>query len=71
MPTLQECQVEPQQISGRYSLVVDPSNNTLGIRHEDCGKTSWHRQDVTNRYCGACHVWLDHLTAVRRKEQAS
>ena len=59
-----------ETVTGRYALVLD-ANGTFGIRHEDCGKTSWHRQDVTNRYCGHCHVWLNHMTAVRRKESVA
>lgn len=24
-----------------------------------CGKTSWHPEDVRNKYCGFCHVFHD------------
>lgn len=23
----------------------------------ECGRTSWHPQDVTTGYCGYCHWW--------------
>lgn len=24
-----------------------------------CGRTSWHWQDVQNRYCSHCQIWLE------------
>jgi len=27
----------------------------LGIKCLQCGLTSWHSEDVKNKYCGKCH----------------
>ena len=29
----------------------------LGIRCHRCGRISFHPRDITERYCGACHVF--------------
>jgi hypothetical protein len=44
---------------GTFSLVPSPGAAGIGIRHHACGLTSHHPDDVTNRFCGACHVFLD------------
>lgn len=31
----------------------------LGIRCLICNRTSYHSDDVANRYCAACHRWHD------------
>jgi ribosomal protein L37E len=42
-----------------YDLVVveERSRLVLGIRCHACDRTSFHPKDVTERYCGACHVF--------------
>jgi hypothetical protein len=38
-------------------------NGTCGrwIKHKKCGKTSYNLSDVTNKYCGYCHEFLDEV----------
>lgn len=51
----------------RYTLVgVDPG---VGIRCETCGHTSWNPNDVAQRYCGYCHVFLEEETNANRDPQ--
>lgn len=41
---------------------IDYAPYTLGddsITCKRCGRTSHHPEDVANRYCGHCHVFLD------------
>lgn len=39
------------------------------IRCQTCGLTSWHPEDVKNRYCGKCHVFHEdaEIVAVTRR----
>lgn len=36
------------------------ANNGKSITCHRCGKTSFHLEDVRNRYCGHCHVFNDY-----------
>jgi len=38
-----------------------PAVLILGIRCHACRKVSYHPKDVTERYCGACHVFHEHF----------
>ena len=54
--------VEPRpflmRLAGRdYELV--PHDGQVGIHHVACGAISWNPNDVANRYCGRCHLWLE------------
>jgi len=42
-----------------YDLVVveERSRLVLGIRCHRCQRVSYHPNDVTERYCGWCHVF--------------
>lgn len=42
-----------------YDLVVrqTPGRLVLGIRCHTCARISYHPRDVTERYCGHCHVF--------------
>lgn len=42
-----------------YDLVVvaDKKKLRLAIRCHTCHRISFHPKDVTERYCGACHVF--------------
>jgi len=42
-----------------YDLVIDESVGrlVLGIRCHTCGRVSFNPTDITERYCGACHVF--------------
>ncbi len=40
-----------------YSLVRE--GDRTGIRCQTCGFTSWHPEDVRQKYCGNCHVFHD------------
>jgi hypothetical protein len=47
-----------------YDLVVvqQARRLVLGIRCQTCQRISFHPKDITERYCGACHVFHeDHL----------
>ena len=42
-----------------YDLIAkeERSRVVLGIRCHTCGRTSFHPKDITERYCGRCHVF--------------
>ena len=42
-----------------YILVVDRDQAPVAIQCLLCGRTSYHPQDVHERYCGACHRFHD------------
>lgn len=51
-----------------YDLVVFeqpiPLRLILGIRCHACKRVSFHPKDISERYCGACHVFHEeHLLA--------
>jgi hypothetical protein len=37
-----------------YKLVGDPTTGAPGILCLVCGRTSYHRQDIEQRYCALC-----------------
>ena len=39
--------------------IVDGIDGQQGIHCHHCDLTSWNPNDVKNRYCGACHRFLD------------
>jgi len=49
----------------RYQLVYSgtldgrTSSTPIGIRCLTCGRTSYNRNDVEQRYCGNCHRFHD------------
>jgi len=47
-----------------YEIVTDEKGTR--IRCLICGRTSWHPEDVRNRYCGACKVFHEDLELARR-----
>lgn len=42
-----------------YDLVITTETGrvVLGIRCHTCRRVSFHPKDITERYCGACHVF--------------
>lgn len=42
-----------------YDLIVRPEETrlVLAIRCQTCQRVSFHPKDITERYCGACHVF--------------
>jgi ribosomal protein L37E len=40
-----------------YSIVR--KDGQLGIQCEACGMTSYHPEDITQRFCGNCHRFLE------------
>lgn len=42
-----------------YELVTDERTGTPGIKCRLCGRISWNPNDVRQRYCGACYIFLE------------
>jgi hypothetical protein len=47
------------RLAARDYELVPRDDGQIGIRHVACGAISWNRNDVANRYCGRCHLWLE------------
>jgi hypothetical protein len=47
--------IQIQQITKRYIIAL--CDGLLSITCHTCGMTSYHPQDVANRYCGHCKVF--------------
>jgi len=39
--------------------MTDTADDRPSFTCPDCGRTSYHPEDVKNRYCGACHMFFD------------
>lgn len=58
------------------NYLIRATKHGTGITHARCHKTSYNPNDVEQRYCGYCHVFLDverldaflHLTESRLME---
>ena len=54
-----------------YQLVTDPNTGTPGILCRICGRTSYHQQDIEQRYCGHCHRFHPHTRRCRTHDRVS
>jgi hypothetical protein len=41
-----------------YEIVVD-ADGAAAIRFHPCGVTSYHREDIRQRYCALCHSFVE------------
>lgn len=48
-----------EERSRHIGLDPTPTVLVLGIRCHTCERISYHPKDITERYCGACHVFHD------------
>lgn len=48
---------------GRYYQIVR-GQWTAALKCPQCGAVSFNPHDLTNRYCGRCHVFLDDAPGV-------
>ena len=46
-----------------YELIYDHERVAIAIRCSFCGLTSYNLNDIANRYCGACHIFHEDLSA--------
>jgi len=53
------------QAAERYEIV----EGGAAIKCLTCNLTSYHPEDVTQRYCGKCHVFHEDVTQVDPKER--
>ena len=42
-----------------YEIVPPTNCAPFGIKCLICGRTSWNKNDVEQRYCGNCHQYHD------------
>lgn len=50
------------------ALLAAPVGSRPAITCPRCGRTSYHPKDVTERYCGACHLFHDQMAEHTHEE---